>query len=203
MLPQCPMSLLPHLPHLFSFSPAFILKSPIFLTLFTVFPFYMPYLFLSTLSLLLAHCIFYSHPSVSFVFFVSFLLTLSSSSYFSFTLLFSSSFRLSGGKVEKVTVEMNVDCISLASPPLQIGFLLLSSHTMHNSSFPRSLSLIVDFCCPLSYFIFPILSSLFFWLSASISSHYLLVVSLHHCFCSLSYFSFCFVFCSPISFCLS
>ncbi|AWO98023.1 Hypothetical protein SMAX5B_007824, partial [Scophthalmus maximus] len=33
------------------------------------------------------------------------------------------------GEVEKVTVEISAACIALASPPLQIGFLLPSSHT--------------------------------------------------------------------------
>lgn len=82
-------------------SPMCTLKSHIFRTLFTVFPLAISYLFLSTLCLLLAHCIFYSHISPCFFsFFVSFHLALShshgsffwqSSSAFSFALSLSSS----------------------------------------------------------------------------------------------------------------
>lgn len=70
------------------------------------------------------------------------------------------------GKVEKVTLEINGACISLASPLLQIGFLLSSSYTMHNSSVPRSLSLIF-----VALFLHPF--SFFLAFSPLFASHYL------------------------------
>lgn len=89
--------------------------------------------------LFVVHCIFYSHITL----FPAHCLTFARSSFSAviFYLLFQTvGFSGGVGKIEKVSVEINGACISLASPPLQIGFLLPSAVTpMHNSSLPPCL----------------------------------------------------------------
>lgn len=144
-------------------------------------------LFACTLAFL-AQCIFYSHirPLLFSYFYLSisgpfthtlfFLVAIFYLFFHSRTLSLSQSvgFSRGVGKVEKVTLEINGACISLASPLLQIGFLLSSSYTMHNSSVPRSLSLIFValFLHPFSFssFLSPLCLSLSRTFSMSSSS---------------------------------
>lgn len=156
-----------------SFSSASILTSPIFLTLSTVFPLNIPFClhsgFFSPMYLLFTHqpllfSYFYLSISGPFTHTFFFLVAIFYLFFHSRTLSLSQTVGFSRrvGKVEKVTLEINGACISLASPLHQIGFLLSSSYTMHNSSVPHSLSLIFValFLHPFSFLAFsPVFAS--------------------------------------------